>query len=409
MAAAALGSLPAAAQPFLHKAHTGFDCKLCHVRAEKGSVELQRPGHKQCEICHADAFQHASKLQICDQCHRTSAPSSATDLLPYPRYEKQRNVLNEFSHARHIDAQARVDGRSGFRADCTFCHHFDAQGILATSPGHPQCAACHNKPQTKPVLSAASTTADCRACHAPEEIENPGPVTARRNIPAHVTSGAWANIKFSHVAHFRARQRYGLDCTSCHRAVLASTNLASLTLPMMLECVACHNNSRSMPAESHLSNCQACHIDRESGAAPVSHARDVRPAFHNESFRVHHSTDAAAPDAKCFVCHTNVAPSVAARNQCVSCHQVMRPASHTARWRDDIHGKYAAIDRQTCATCHTTDYCSRCHNELPASHVPLAVFKGGAHARLAMLNERACLTCHTFQNTCAECHVRKLQ
>jgi hypothetical protein len=25
-----------------------------------------------------------------------------------------------------------------------------------------------------------------------------------------------------------------------------------------------------------------------------------------------------------------------------------------------------------------------------------------------MLDERACLTCHTFQNTCAECHTRKL-
>ena len=54
----------------------------------------------------------------------------------------------------------------------------------------------------------------------------------------------------------------------------------------------------------------------------------------------------------------------------------MRPASHTARWRDDIHGRYAALDRVACATCHTADYCSRCHNELPSTHVPLALFKG---------------------------------
>jgi len=87
---------------------------------------------------------------------------------------------------------------------------------------------------------------------------------------------------------------------------------------------------------------------------------------------------------------------------------VMKPVSHTARWKDDIHGKYAALERTTCATCHTADYCSRCHNELPRSHVPLSIFKGGGHAGPAMLDMRACLTCHTFQNTCAECHTNGL-
>ena len=40
-------------------------------------------------------------------------------------------------------------------------------------------------------------------------------------------------------------------------------------------------------------------------------------------------------------------------------------------------------DRVACATCHTADYCSRCHNQLPATHVPIALFKNGAHARPA--------------------------
>jgi hypothetical protein len=200
-----------------------------------------------------------------------------------------------------------------------------------------------------------------------------------------------------------------MDCTTCHYATLASKSLADLSLPVMLDCVACHDSSKTIPVQFRLSHCETCHNDRESGTAPTTHRRDVRPAFHNESFRQRHSVEAAAPDAKCFVCHTNLAPSVAARNQCDSCHQVMRPASHTARWRDDTHGKYAAIDRQTCATCHIADYCIRCHNELPSTHVPLQLWRGGAHAYVAMLDERACLTCHTFQNTCAECHTRNLQ
>jgi len=86
----------------------------------------------------------------------------------------------------------------------------------------------------------------------------------------------------------------------------------------------------------------------------------------------------------------------------------MKPVSHTVRWKDDIHGQYTAIDRASCAVCHAADYCVRCHNELPRSHQPLPLFKAGGHARLAMLNQRACMTCHTFQNTCAECHARRL-
>jgi hypothetical protein len=82
----------------------------------------------------------------------------------------------------------------------------------------------------------------------------------------------------------------------------------------------------------------------------------------------------------------------------------MLPISHTARWRDDTHGKYAAIDRESCSTCHVTDFCSRCHNELPRSHIPLPPFKNGGHAKLAMMDKRSCLTCHTYQDTCAECH-----
>jgi hypothetical protein len=141
---------------------------------------------------------------------------------------------------------------------------------------------------------------------------------------------------------------------------------------------------------------------------PGSHTIYVKPAFHTESFRVHHEEEAYAPDAKCSVCHQNVTPSVEATNQCSACHAVMKPASHTARWKDDVHGKYAALERTTCATCHTADYCSRCHNEVPRSHVPLPIFKGGGHATVAMLDTRSCFTCHTFQNTCAECHTRGL-
>jgi hypothetical protein len=174
--------------------------------------------------------------------------------------------------------------------------------------------------------------------------------------------------------------------------------------------VECHDTSKKIAVAFRMSNCKTCHDDKtgNGGAEPTSHTRNLKPDFHTESFRVQHVKEASAPNAKCFVCHLNVEPATQAKLQCIECHQVMRPVSHTARWKDDTHGKYAALDRTTCAMCHNVEYCSSCHNELPRSHQPLPLFKAGAHATPAMLDQRTCLTCHTFQNTCAECHTSQL-
>ncbi len=402
---------PSSGQPpfLMHAVHkkAKLDCDGCHSAGKEGSVVLKRPGHDECTVCHQDDFDKP-KPSMCAPCHSTFPPTNSSDLLPFPLYKKKRAILFEFSHAQHVDPLGRIDPRTHARADCTFCHQFDAQGAYATFPTHPQCAACHSKPGMKPMLSANSVTADCRGCHSPEEIENPG-YKERRMIAPHVVSGTYVNLKFSHAAHFKVRDQYQLVCTTCHYAVPTSTGLTSLTLPKMIDCVGCHETSKALPAEFRMSNCQVCHIDNESGPAPASHTRYIKPAFHTESFRQHHSAEASAPGAKCFVCHTNVSPQAAAASQCQSCHQVMLPISHTGRWRDDIHGKYAAIDRESCSTCHVTDFCSRCHNELPRSHIPLPTFKNGGHAKLAMINKRSCFACHTYQDTCAECHARQMR
>lgn len=405
---------PSQAQaPFhLHEFHlkqVGLDCDACHVPAKSGSVVLQRPGHDQCTPCHADDFNKDLKQEVCAQCHSVFPPTSSADMLPFPRYKDVQPIVFEFSHANHVDPHGRIDARTGFRADCTFCHKFQADGAYATLGDHVVCASCHSKAGMKPLLSEKSTTADCRGCHWPEEIENPGPVTVHRELAAFVISGKYDRIKFSHAQHFKNRGAYHVDCTTCHYGVAASTNLSNLTLPKMVDCVSCHDVSKSIASEYRMSNCKVCHTDVQSAPMPEVHARIVKPASHTESFRLHHSDEASAPGAPCFVCHMNVAPSAVGKQECVACHQVMLPVSHTARWRDDLHGKYAAIDRTSCSECHVTDECSRCHNQLPRSHLPLARFKAGGHAQLAMLNERSCFTCHTFADTCQECHIKSLK
>ena len=337
-----------------HAAKLGrLDCKLCHASVAKGSVELKPPGPEQCKLCH-------------------SSP------VPIPSGPAGRLLVPGFSHTLHADAKARIDTHTGFRADCAHCHSPEKAAERAAMPTHTQCATCHGKPGMQPELTPFLRTAGCRGCHNPEAWEH------GEAKPA----AAYPNIRFSHQSHFQ-RQPHP-DCTACH---------AFSALPAMSDCGKCHSASRKPPAPFGIANCGGCHRD--------SRSPDAKPAFHTGAFRSHHEAAASAPDAKCYACHQNVA-AAATREQCVSCHQIMKPVSHSARWKDDIHGKYAALDRRTCATCHTTDYCSRCHNELPNSHLPLPVFKNGGHANLAALNERSCLTCHTFQNTCASCHARQL-
>lgn len=388
---------------YLHQFHVkqlGLDCSTCHVPVKEGSVVLKRPGHAQCMICHQADFGAKLNPKLCMQCH-TEFPPTGNDLYPFPQTKNRGPVVFEFSHALHVDPEGRLNGKTHFRADCTFCHQLDAKGNEAF-PSHTQCAACHSRAGMKPLLSAKSTTADCLGCHLPEAIENPDYIKGRV-ISVEVVTGKYPTIHFNHRLHFEHRDQFHLQCTTCHSNILKSTNLETLQLPKMIVCAQCHDAPRFMPAKFRMGNCQTCHADHTEN--PL-----VKPAFHTAMFRYHHASMASAPGATCYVCHAPVKPSMTPSRQCESCHEVMEPRSHhAAQWKEDVHGKYAAIDRQACATCHVADFCINCHNLLPRSHVPLAEFMNGGHARLAMLNERACLTCHTFENTCSRCHTTSLQ
>ncbi len=359
----------------LHAQKLGrLECNLCHPPAARGSVDLKRPGHAQCSLCHAEAFQSAAG-PVCAPCHNSSKPAASDLTSPVPA------SLSRFSHAHHADPKARTTP-SGFRGDCAFCH-----GTEPRIPGHKQCAVCHGKSGIQPELTPFLRTAGCLGCHDPQSSAAP------------VRPLQYSGIRFSHAPHVNA----GIDCSRCHAAAVVSASLNERSLPRMADCAECHDG-RQVAAHFRMSHCETCHTT----AMPekqVLHP-DVKPPSHTPAFRRLHASAAASADTKCFACHQNVRAGSGSAEVCSSCHLTMKPVSHTARWKDDIHGKWAALDRTACATCHTADYCSRCHNQLPRSHAPLPMFKAGGHARLAMLDNRACFTCHTFQNTCASCHVR---
>ena len=227
---------------------------------EAGLGHAEPAGHQQCVTCHAMAFRKADNPKICQECHVASKPVNSSDLVPYPRFKGQRPLLTDFSHARHVDTLARVDSSTGFRADCSHCHKLTDDGKVAALPRHAECAGCHSRPEIRPHLSAASTTRDCRGCHAPENIERPSQVT--RVLPTQAAPAVWANIKFSHLVHLRAKQQEKTDCVTCHRSVPASANRASLRLPVMLDCVGCHETGGRLGSQFQMSNCGLCHAER---------------------------------------------------------------------------------------------------------------------------------------------------
>src|SRR5260370_30886155 len=111
---ASLVILNAGAQTFFihsfHKQALGsLVCSLCHVPAARGSVELKRPGHTECRVCHQNDFEKESRPLFCSQCH--SGQRNKTDL------RATRATLPDFSHVRHKDARARTAPATGLPSD----------------------------------------------------------------------------------------------------------------------------------------------------------------------------------------------------------------------------------------------------------------------------------------------------
>ena len=140
-------------------------------------------------------------------------------------------------------------------------HQFDKEGFFARVLEPSAMRELLLETRTlAPNLTPESDTPECRSCHNPEEIENPGFTKNRRMIAGHVISGVYLNLKFAHIAHFRSKEQFDLNCTTSPlRSFRRAPVLRILTLPKMLACVECHDVSKDLPEEFRMSNCVTCH------------------------------------------------------------------------------------------------------------------------------------------------------
>jgi hypothetical protein len=238
----------------------------------------------------------------------------------------------------------------------------------------PSCIVCHaGAARTGAPLYPDSTA--CAACHD-------GAV--ERRVAYHPpTDSLRTNLRFNHVTHQGATGRSVTPptCADCHQAVGAPWMVVQP--PVVARCLDCHG-------------IRTAHLE--------------------------------APDTACATCHLPLASATRLARADISAFPA--PASH--RLPDFAsgagHGAAASATSpvaQSCATCHTRDFCLACHVDAPerpaiqalASEargraIPATLHAPPSHGEVAFLRSHGaasrqssatCATCHT-QESCLSCH-----
>ncbi len=436
-------------------------CGDCHASTAEGAWVPMRPGmsaHAPCDTCHeADFYKEPGAL--CGVCHNDQLDPKAppkgdgATLLAFPRRSIEAQLVGKFSHARHLD-EGKVRDPAGKALRCDSCHAVDDESPYASIPTHGACAPCH-APDQVAASKAPHSLDDCAGCH-----EGGGPGRARRfardndvrfTHAKHRVAPDGSALVCTHchqavVSSDKATDRVTPQmavCSACHEdpskvkdpklRISDNCGLCHIEQPQKTDLPGNHTayvpllgpdgqpvmfaqaapDGRPVPSLRELLPSPFDPAPTPQGATTTSALKapgqvtpaarptnpNVRPQSHTPFFRRRHEQAASDASALCSQCHDGLSGS--RRDNCQECHAVMRPKSHTLRFRSVAHGREAASDPRACATCHEVDYCSECHAQRPPSH--RADF-ANRHDRVARLNPRSCTTCHTFESTCVECH-----
>jgi len=272
-----------------------------------------------------------------------------------------QHITLRFSHARH----------SGMGVQCTSCHSDvetsdSAADVLLPSPK--ACDGCHGSDHTDvtTVLAGATPRGACGFCHLGYAAGD-GNHVAPLDVPR-------ANLHFTHKKHL-AR---GIECAECH-GVVARLELATRDqLPRMAGCFGCHQSPDSAGAHAARSECTTCHL-REIGEG--AHPRGETFAGTGGRMRTVFATGVLKPP------------------------RWLHDAQHTPDWIQR-HREVAAADSQFCASCHTENYCTDCHDGRvrprsihPADYISM-------HPIEARMATQKCTSCHQEQSFCLTCHMR---
>ena len=143
-------------------------------------------------------------------------------------------------------------------------------------------------------------------------------------------------------------------------------------------CLDCHNSSTVR------SDCTTCHAERSMSQRVSTGEWQVT---HGPNWK---QTHGMGDLDTCAACHPT--------NFCVRCHGISLP--HGPDFIK-LHPTLALTNRQDCTVCHQQSFCDNCHG-LPMPH-PAAFTP--AHPTIVQKQGTAvCMRCH-IQDDCTNCHI----
>ena len=332
------------------------------------------------------------------------APSPDPDGPSRVVYPTQKIAIR-FNHKLHMKDQGMK---------CVDCHDEATTSTKASDRMMPEastCDGCHGSDHKKiRDVKGGEGMAACALCHQAYQPSFGNDVIRMELPTAHLVS--------NHKVHADRK----INCEQCHGAVQDVELATREQLPRMKGCFGCH--AMSGPGRGTAKNdCETCHEQRPDGQLKVSFKsgqlmppRWMGNMEHTADFIERHKRVAGDNAQACASCHSE--------NFCTDCHDgKVRPRNVHANDYLSIHPVEARLDNPRCTSCHQEQqFCLPCHmragvaqSASPGSNAKQGRFHPAPsvwsepprtrqhHAWEAQRNLNACVSCHT-ERDCASCH-----
>jgi hypothetical protein len=337
-------------------------------------------------------------------------PGTSSSPVPSDEIFPPQTLTIRFNHKKHV---------KDLQQSCKVCHGGAYSSDASTDRLMPSpqatCDSCHDVDHSNPknVQAGTEPNGQCTYCHLGENAGVGGKV-APLVIPN-------PNLRFTHKKHL-ARN---IDCAQCHGQIDKLELATRDNLPRMAGCFTCHNMSGAAQGDAK-SECTTCHLTQPDGRLVTAFSggdlvppRWLHNAGHSADWIERHKQIAANDSAFCGSCHSS--------QYCTDCHDgKVRPRKvHPNDWLS-MHPQAARQDNPRCVSCHQQQtFCADCHrrtgvardtgsgNRLMGArfHPSPAEWTTAPrgpkhHAWEAERNLNACVSCHT-ERDCATCHATK--
>ncbi len=323
-------------------------CQRCHARADSlPFMEVGRADPDRCLSCHGNGAPTHLAQQACEPCHTALHDAKQVTVAMIQAYPKPPS---------HDQRWALGHASAATGSTCAVCHARDF------------CASCHVNARAVAPIDSLAADERVASLVASQRRTYPLPETHQR--------ADW-DLRHGPVA------RAGVtECASCHAQE---------------SCYGCHRIAERVPAIAALPK-------RSTGSAYGVDLAGIQPADHLPDQILRHRVMAAGGDIACTRCHT--------QSYCASCHDAAKAPGFHGRNFVERHAQDGFNQEAECSSCHQTQaFCQNCHRNVGRSNTgaPFGKYHDRqpgwlfGHGGVARRSIETCASCHS-QDFCIRCH-----